>query len=60
MTKKQAYEEAVKASHEANRVWRMADSEEKPESAIVELKRKADEAQAARQAAFKAYVESDE
>lgn len=38
----------------------MADSEEKPESVIVELKRKADEAQAARQAAFKAYIESDE
>lgn len=38
----------------------MADSEQKPESVIIELKLKADEAQAARQAAFKAYVESNE
>ena len=60
MTKKQAYEEALKASRVANRIWRMADGEEKPEYIIEELKFKADEAEAARQAAFKAYMESDE
>ncbi len=60
MTKKQAHQKAKEEFHAIRRRWRMADGEGKPESVIIELKQKVDEAEEACRIAFKAYMESDE
>ena len=60
MTKKEQHQAAKDKADQARRLWRMADGEGKPESVILELKQRADEAYLAQHRAFNEYMNSDE
>lgn len=60
MTKKEQHKAAKDKADQARRLWRIADGEGKPESVIVELKQRADDAYLAQRHAFSEYMNSDE